>query len=178
MTSSKTGYVGWQFKQNKLAATLVNRPRKSFIAKTLMGCITFTVLGVATASDFSINPVYFVEGKPSSHDKLADSLILFNESVEVLKNDAAAISTLQGKFRVKIVGFTDNKECAGPECLSLSVRRAKAVYAWMLTHGVSSSLLFPPEGKGSNDPLDDNNTPEGRARNRHVEFQMIPVQKK
>lgn len=178
MMSFKTGRIGQQIMRNKLSGIVGRVLGKKMLAIVLLVGAMFMVLGSALASDFSIRPVYFVEGRPSSHDKIDDSLIVSNESIEVLKNDASAVSILKGKFRVKVVGFTDNKECAGAECIDLSLRRARSIYSWMLAHGVSSTLLLPPEGRGTDDPLDDNNTSEGRARNRHVEFQMIPVEKK
>ena len=143
------------------------------LASSLMAL--FVVQNSALASDFSIHPVYFNERMPLVRSGIEDSLIEYVTSKEVLGNDALAIGTLKGEFRVKIIGSTDNIECAGNECAELSLRRAKLVYSWMLAHGVSLSQLLPPEGQGSSDPIADNKTSYGRARNRHVEFIAVPI---
>lgn len=55
---------------------------------------------------------------------------------------------------------------------NLSVRRAKAVKAYLVKQGVPPpSIQF--RGKGLTEPIADNKTEEGRSRNRRVEFTLV-----
>ncbi|BEN31957.1 MULTISPECIES: OmpA family protein [Serratia] len=51
----------------------------------------------------------------------------------------------------------------------LSLRRARAVAAWLIAHGVEKSRLSE-RGKGEVEPVASNDTPTGRAKNRRVDF--------
>ena len=69
---------------------------------------------------------------------------------------------------VTVVGFTDN---TGSEELNqtLSLERAQSVVNYLEQLGVSSARL-KAIGRGWNDPIASNATPEGRAQNRRVEI--------
>ncbi len=129
----------------------------------------------AFATDFSIDGVFFNEKMPSKKDNIQSSLFNYDVSVAILRNDVGAInSSLVNGYSVKVVGFTDNRECSGKECEALSLRRAELIYKWMIANGVPKSRLLPPEGHGSGEPIADNEIPEGRARNRAVGFELVP----
>lgn len=70
--------------------------------------------------------------------------------------------------QINIVGHTDN---VGSETINerLSNERAKAVYDEMVKRGIEPSRM-KSEGKGSKEPVATNDTEEGRAKNRRVEF--------
>jgi len=52
------------------------------------------------------------------------------------------------------------------------LRRAKAVRDYLIKKGVQpSSMRY--RGKGFSEPIADNGTPEGRERNRRVEFLLF-----
>lgn len=147
---------------------------KSVILPTLLlGLMACASSPSALATDFSIDAVYFNEGLPAKGGNL-DALVDSNESLEVLKNDADAIKSLKPPHQVKIVGHTDSKECSGKACEVLSLRRAQLVFDWMVANGVPASMLLPPEGHGSAEPVANNAIPKGRAKNRYVEFQVVP----
>jgi OOP family OmpA-OmpF porin len=129
----------------------------------------------ALALTYEMPSIFFKEETPSVNGRVEESLSVYDRPLEVLKADALAIQKLKGHFDIKIVGYTDSSECVGAECTHLSLRRAQLIYDWMLTHGVLASQLLPPEGHGNADPTGDNNTPVGRAGNRRVEFQWIPI---
>jgi OOP family OmpA-OmpF porin len=78
--------------------------------------------------------------------------------------------TLQSKIEVnlKIVGHTD---ITGEDesNLQLSRARANAVVNYLIEKGISKQRL-KAVGLGSTQPVADNTTPEGRQRNRRVEF--------
>ncbi|PTE10901.1 type VI secretion system protein TssL, long form [Mesorhizobium helmanticense] len=87
---------------------------------------------------------------------------------------AAALEPEPGPIR--IVGHTDNikprKSSAFKSNFDLSVARAKAVEA-MMAPRFSQPSRITVEGKGEDEPIADNTTPEGRAQNRRVDV-MIP----
>jgi len=72
-----------------------------------------------------------------------------------------------------IIGHTDD---VGSEeaNLALSINRAEAVGALVVQHGVDESRLTV-SGLGESEPLETNETPEGRAINRRVEFSIVGV---
>ena len=140
-------------------------------------CLSFYILCYNSfASDVDIRSVNFKENRPTSSDVIEKSIADHAETMQVLSaNTATMVKVSPDKFRFKIVGFTDNKECSGDACKVLSLRRAQLVYAWLLAHGVLADQLLPPEGRGSDDPIDTNAATDGRQRNRRVEFQVIPI---
>lgn len=91
--------------------------------------------------------------KPESKD-------IIDEAVTALKN--------QPELKVKLEGHTDN--VGGAEAnKTLSSDRAKAVMEAIITAGIDKSCLSA-EGFGLDKLIADNNTEEGRAKNRRVEL--------
>jgi OOP family OmpA-OmpF porin len=82
------------------------------------------------------------------------------------------ILTTSPDANVEISGHTDN---TGTEKLnqSLSQRRAASVERYLMGKRIASERLTP-RGYGSSQPVADNGTEEGRARNRRIEFRVIP----
>ncbi len=75
------------------------------------------------------------------------------------------------KYRLMISGYTDN--VGGKESnKKLSEERAFAVRDYLVTKGVDESRLNA-YGYGESNPISDNDTPEGRAKNRRVEFEIL-----
>jgi type VI secretion system protein ImpK len=77
---------------------------------------------------------------------------------------------------IRIVGHTDNvkprRSSTFKSNFDLSLARAKAVEA-MLAPKFSNPSRITVDGKGEDEPVADNATPEGRAKNRRVDV-MIP----
>jgi len=71
-------------------------------------------------------------------------------------------------YKINIVGHTDS---IGTDEYNqkLSERRAFSVYKYLVEHDVDKDRLTI-EGRGETQPIDDNSTEMGRARNRRVEF--------
>ena len=69
------------------------------------------------------------------------------------------------------VGHTDS---VGSDAYNqkLSVRRAEAVKAYLVTKGIEKNRVYT-EGKGEKQPVADNKTTEGRAKNRRVEIEVV-----
>jgi len=59
----------------------------------------------------------------------------------------------------------------------LSVRRAEAVKAYLVSKGIEKNRVYT-EGKGEKQPVADNKTSEGRAKNRRVEIEVVGTRAK
>ena len=70
--------------------------------------------------------------------------------------------------RVVITGHTDN---VGGQKFNqtLSLKRAQAVKNWLVKKGIPSNRMRTV-GRGQNEPVASNDTDEGRAENRRMEF--------
>jgi OOP family OmpA-OmpF porin len=73
--------------------------------------------------------------------------------------------------RWRIAGYTDN---VGSEDgnIKMSQMRAESVLNYFVSRGIPK-VRFEVVGKGSGNPIADNSTPEGRAKNRRVEIIRI-----
>ncbi len=73
------------------------------------------------------------------------------------------------------VGHTDS---IGTEAYNqkLSVRRAEAVKAYLVSKGIDKSRVYT-EGKGEAQPIASNSTAAGRAKNRRVEIEVVGTAK-
>jgi outer membrane protein OmpA-like peptidoglycan-associated protein len=74
-------------------------------------------------------------------------------------------------LKIRINGHTDNVGKAADN-LTLSNNRAKAVVDYLLSKGIAADRLSS-KGFGATSPIADNNTEDGRARNRRTELQVI-----
>jgi outer membrane protein OmpA-like peptidoglycan-associated protein len=74
-------------------------------------------------------------------------------------------------MRIEISGHTDITGSASLN-FKLSENRAKAVVDYLTGKGIDSKRL-EYNGIGPLQPISDNATPEGRAKNRRVEFKIL-----
>ncbi|NRF69452.1 OmpA family protein [Aquincola sp. S2] len=88
----------------------------------------------------------------------------------VLDDLLPVLRQLQGR-RFEIVGHTDAAGGRGTNLL-LSAARAESVKAYLVQRGIPAAALVS-SGLGPDRPLADNTTPEGRARNRRIEFRLL-----
>ncbi|HHB12864.1 MAG TPA: OmpA family protein, partial [Chromatiales bacterium] len=75
--------------------------------------------------------------------------------------------------RLRVVGHTDSTGSARYNQL-LSQQRAQAVADVLIRDGVPATRITVI-GRGENDPIASNATPEGRAQNRRVEILIEPA---
>ena len=75
------------------------------------------------------------------------------------------------EVRIRIIGHTDNigKDAANQK---LSEGRAKAVRDDLIERGVAPERI-QSEGRGESQPIDTNDTEEGRQNNRRVEIEIL-----
>ncbi len=71
-------------------------------------------------------------------------------------------------LKLRVEGHTDNVGAAAAN-QTLSEKRAQAVVAWLVAHGVSASRLTAT-GFGATKPVADNSSEDGRSKNRRVEL--------
>ena len=88
------------------------------------------------------------------------------------------VSKLKGTD-IEVVVATGHTDWTGTEAynLKLSMRRANAVKAFLVSKGVPADRIFT-EGKGESKPVASNRTAEGRAKNRRVEVEVVGNRKK
>ena len=82
--------------------------------------------------------------------------------------DEAAQLLRQQNVRVRVVGHTDSMGSTSYN-QSLSERRAAAVVSYLVSRGLDNAMLSS-SGEGESRPVASNDTREGRAANRRVEF--------
>jgi outer membrane protein OmpA-like peptidoglycan-associated protein len=71
-----------------------------------------------------------------------------------------------------VIGYTDNREATGPNA-DLDRRRAEAVRDYLVSrHGIDPSRITI-EGRDAREPVGDNNTAEGRLKNRRVVIRLM-----
>ena len=106
----------------------------------------------------------------------ADAFFDFNKSV-VKPEGKAKLDDLVGKIKdislevIIAVGHTDS--VGGDEYnQKLSIRRSEAVKAYLVSKGIETNRVYT-EGKGEKQPVADNKTAEGRAKNRRVEIEVV-----
>ena len=80
----------------------------------------------------------------------------------------AQLLTEHPDLKLRIEGYTDNVG-QGAANQALSEKRAQAVVAWLVGHGVNAARLTA-KGLGAANPVADNASEEGRAKNRRVEL--------
>ncbi|MBF6025697.1 OmpA family protein [Lysobacter niastensis] len=93
------------------------------------------------------------------------------DSMEVLQRASEAIKAAPAGTRIEIGGHTDNTGDAASN-VTLSQQRADAVAAKLGELGVAGGTLTA-KGYGQDKPIADNNTEEGRAKNRRIEFNVM-----
>jgi outer membrane protein OmpA-like peptidoglycan-associated protein len=85
----------------------------------------------------------------------------------------ALVPPLKARLELKaeILGHTDSIGREGYNML-LSRQRARAVRDYLMNAGIDAMRLSA-DGRGETEPVADNDTPEGRSRNRRVEIRLF-----
>ena len=110
---------------------------------------------------------------------LNDSVVNFaSDSADVpesmapfLKTAAADLKQLKTGHVLEIAGYTDNTGDAALN-LALSQKRAEAVREALIKYGADPDMLVA-KGYGEADPVANNDTAEGRLKNRRIEYHVV-----
>ena len=134
--------------------------------------IVFTNVRAAEGGNMNMIGKKFTASKIVTHgitfdvdkaDIKPQSMGTLNMVVRIMKNNPG--------LKFEIDGHTDNTGSSAHN-MTLSQQRSDAVKAQLLNMGIDSSRLTT-KGFGDTKPIDSNDTPEGRANNRRVEFVKI-----
>jgi outer membrane protein OmpA-like peptidoglycan-associated protein len=110
---------------------------------------------------------YFIEIGDTVYFKV-DKDVIQKKSYPLLENVAQVIKNHPEAGVIRIEGHTDSRGDDAHNQM-LSEKRAQAVLAFLVSKGVAGERLTA-RGFGETQPLGDNNTAAGRAKNRRVVF--------
>ena len=119
-------------------------------------------------TDYSVGKIIVLENIFFDFDKS----VLLPQSYVELHN---LINLLNSKpnMKIELSGHTDNKG-KDKYNMQLSLDRAQAVYDYLILAGIDKKRL-KYKGYGATQPIADNKTDEGRAKNRRVEFKILDM---
>jgi len=122
-------------------------------------------------SDGCPSLAYVAEGSINITEKVqftTGSATIKSDSHELLDTVAKLLKKFKGIKHVQVGGHTDSQG-SDENNLKLSQQRADAVVAYLVDKGVEEERLGA-KGFGEQEPIADNDTAEGREKNRRVEF--------
>ncbi len=109
-----------------------------------------------------VQPVFFATNRD----------VILSKSFPVLQSVADALTATPQIRKLSIEGHTDDRGKHDYN-VDLSARRAKSVMNWLIQKGGIAADRLESRGFGPDRPIADNGTPEGRERNRRVEFLIL-----
>lgn len=141
---------------------------------------------IGAAMTASLNPTYTVNNQlrvgeaPQAKidsilvDKIVEfesgSAVLTGVGQQVLDELLPVLVGLGGK-RIQVIGHTDDTGARGPN-LALSQARASTVKNYLVARNLPVESIVI-QGVGPDQPITTNDTPEGRAKNRRIEFKVL-----
>ncbi len=148
ITASSEGYI------NTVDSVWINDKEVSPITKDIV------LQPIEVGVTVRLKNIYFDFDKTTLKN---ESFVELNKVVDFLKQN----STVE----IEISGHTDNKGSDGYN-ENLSQGRSEAVVSYIISQGIDSFRLTA-HGYGESKPIDSNDTDEGRANNRRVEFTIL-----
>lgn len=114
------------------------------------------------AESMRVDPVYFDTNKSTI---TKTEKVKIDRVVKLLKENS--------NYKVKVTsGYTDSQGSDAYN-LALSKRRVAAVVSAILSNNIKKNRIETQKGLGKANPAATNDTPEGRALNRRVEFELV-----
>jgi OOP family OmpA-OmpF porin len=115
---------------------------------------------IQAGSHVTLNNIFFETNSYKLEDK---SLVELNKLITFIN--------LNPRQRIELSGYTDNVGSTEAN-MKLSTMRAKAVYDYLISKGIKSTLISY-KGYGASNPVADNTTEEGRQKNRRLEIKIL-----
>jgi outer membrane protein OmpA-like peptidoglycan-associated protein len=150
LNASAEGYL------NSTDSVLVDNPDVIPVIKNIL------LAPIEVGATVRLRNIYFDFDKASLKP---ESFVELNKVVDFLKQN--------GKVSIEIAGHTDSK---GSDTYneSLSQGRSQSVVDYLVSQGIVTARL-QAHGYGESKPIDSNETEEGRANNRRVEFTILKM---
>ncbi|MDE2017396.1 MAG: OmpA family protein [Hyphomicrobiales bacterium] len=124
-------------------------------------------------------PLAAAQCQSALNDDLASATVKFATGKAALDpasypllGHVAATALRCAAAKLEVDGYTDDMGDAAAN-VALSERRARSVVAFLIGAGVSGDRLSA-KGLGAADPVADNSTSAGRAKNRRIEIKVVP----
>ena len=133
-----------------------------------------TVKGPASERGCPLRVQFTEEGELIILDQImfdTNQAVILPESFPILEAVRTTLDKRGDSASLRIEGHTDSVGQAAKN-LTLSQQRAAAVRAWLVERGTSAPRLLP-YGCGEKHTIASDTTPEGRAQNRRVVFQLV-----
>ena len=176
--------MGW----NRLSLSFNKRALKVYINSTRVANIPnvgqanwFEIETHSNGSEFYVKNVRIAKGAVPLYDRMMSDgkFITYGITFDVGKatikpesmgeiNRIVTLMTENPDLKFSVEGHTDSTGNAASN-QTLSEQRSQAIVAKLVELGIAQDRLTAV-GKGQNSPIADNNTDEGRAKNRRVEF--------
>jgi OOP family OmpA-OmpF porin len=127
-------------------------------------------------------PAAIVAPAPTAEKVTYSADAFFDFDKAVLKPEGkATLQNLVAKLKdtdIEVIVATGHTDWTGSDTynMKLSMRRAKAVKAFLVSKGIPEARVFV-EGKGESQPTADNHTKDGRAKNRRVDIEVVGTKK-
>jgi OmpA-OmpF porin, OOP family len=116
--------------------------------------------------------------KPTAEKVTTAAEVNFDFDRAVVRADAKGkldnlVTNLRG-VNLEVIIAIGHADSIGSDAynMKLSLRRADSVKAYLVSKGIAASRVYT-EGKGERQPIADNKTKEGRAKNRRVEIEAV-----
>jgi NitT/TauT family transport system substrate-binding protein len=166
---SKTGYPtdnvpSWRLVGNSSLISLLNLTGNENEAE---GSVKFA------AADESKKSAQAISTKRISISFRSGSSEIDENAKYIIDNEFLDIAKSFANSRIRIEGNTDNVGSAQMNKI-LSERRAKTVADYLIKEHKFDANRFIIVGNGSDKPVADNGTDEGKAKNRRTDFELLP----
>lgn len=164
------GQLSVQGQTVDIKGEVVNEVTRQEVASQVATALnpTYTVrngLRVATSEQAVVDQTVanrIVEFEPGSAVLRPESTVILDELASTLKR--------LGERRVEVIGHTDAQGSRSSN-VALSLARAQAVKSYLVNQGLGTERIAT-SGMGPDQPVADNSTEAGRARNRRIEFRV------
>ena len=158
--------------ENYFGQMLEEGPQYSlFIAQMGYDTINMVLTNIGDTLNIAMMPVKKGEVFIVRNLHFATNKTRILSSSEGALNDLYSYLARNPKVHIKIIGHTDNvgKDAANQK---LSEGRANAVMKELIERGIATDRI-QAEGRGESQPIDTNDTEEGRQNNRRVEIEIL-----